>query len=197
MLRKVACDCGKYKGGSAKTVTPTNRVVPSSLSLRSRSQFSSVDRGRYVTLIAPRHAVNGDVRAIARQTAVSHTSEELRAPTMQSVTENERLTWEQYQAGEPCRGCGRPMRDATPWTGSGKGLIHLSEEERAQYDSEEQLFNLRHADCHAHRWTVEGSLTTHCGKCCPPPPMSPEQTARIAALLYHALRDQQELRGRK
>jgi hypothetical protein len=114
---------------------------------------------------------------------------------MQSVTEAERLTWEQYQAGEPCRGCGRPMRDAKPWTGSGKGLIHLSEEERAQYDSEEQLFNLRHADCSAHRWTVEGSLTTHCGKCCPPPPMSPEQTARIAALLYHAVRDQQEIEG--
>jgi hypothetical protein len=89
------------------------------------------------------------------------------------------------------------MRDATPWSGSGKGLIHLNEEERAHYDSEEQHFKVRHADCHTHRWTVGGSLTTHCGKCCPPPPMSPEQTARIAALLHHALRDQQGLRVRK
>lgn len=113
------------------------------------------------------------------------------------MTEVERLTWEQYLAGEPCRGCGRPMGDATLWSGSGKGLIHLSEEERAQYDSEEQPFKVRHADCHAHRWTVGGSLKTHCGKCCPPPPMSPEQTARIATLLHHALRDQQGLRGRK
>ena len=118
-------------------------------------------------------------------------------PTIQPVTEVQRLTWEQYLAGEPCRGCGRPMRDATVWSGSGKGLIHLSEEERAQYDSEEQQFEGRHADCHTHRWTMGGTLTTHCGKCCPPPPMSPEQTARIATLLHYALRDQQELKGRK
>ena len=110
---------------------------------------------------------------------------------MPYVGKVQRLTWEQYLAGEPCRGFGRPMRDATLWSGSGKGLIHLSEEERAQYDSEEQHFKVRHADCHTHRWTVGGSLTTHCGKCCPPPPMSPEQTARIATLLHQALRDQQ------
>src|SRR6267378_5406389 len=114
-----------------------------------------------------------------------------------TLTEVQRLSWEQYLAGEPCRGCGRPMTDATLWSGSGKGLIHLSEEERAQYDSEEQHFKVRHADCDAHRWTVGGSLTTHCGKCCPPPPMSPEQTARIATLLHQALRDQQGLKGRK
>jgi hypothetical protein len=117
--------------------------------------------------------------------------------TIQPVTEVQRLTWEQYLAGEPCRGCGRPMEDATLWSGSGKGLIHLSEEERVQYDSEEQHFKVRHADCNAHRWTVGGSLTTHCGKCCPPPPMSPDQTARIATLLHHALRDQQGLKVRK
>jgi hypothetical protein len=118
-------------------------------------------------------------------------------PTIQPVTEVQRLTWEQYLAGEPCPGCGRPMTDATLWSGSGKGSIHLSEEERARYDSEEEHFKVRHGDCHTHRWTFGGSLTTHCGKCCPPPPMSPEQTARIAALLHHALRDQQGLRVRK
>jgi len=89
------------------------------------------------------------------------------------------------------------MSDATLWSGSGKGLIHLSEEESAQYDSEERRFKVRHAYCHTSRWTVGGSLTTHCGKCCPPPPMSPEQTAKIAALLHHALLDQQGLTGRK
>lgn len=89
------------------------------------------------------------------------------------------------------------MRDATLWSGSGKGLIHLTEGERAQYDSEEQLFRVHHADCHAHRWTMEGSLTTHCGKCCPPPPISPEQTVRIATVLHYALRDQQGLEGRE
>ena len=118
-------------------------------------------------------------------------------PTIQLVAVVQRLTWEQYVSGEPCRGCGRPVRDATGWSGTGKGLLHLSEEERAQYESEEEQFKVRHADCHGHRWTVGDSLTTHCGKCCPPPPMSPEQTARIAAMLHYALRDQQGLRDHK
>ena len=52
------------------------------------------------------------------------------------------------------------------------------------------------ADCHMHRWTVGGSLTTHCGKLSTAP-MSPEQTARIATLIHHALRDQEELKDRK
>ena len=58
-------------------------------------------------------------------------------PTIQPVTKVQRLTWEQYLTGEPCRGYGRPMRDATLWSGSGKELIHLSEKERAQYALDE------------------------------------------------------------
>ncbi len=84
------------------------------------------------------------------------------------------------------------MRDATLWSGSGNGLIHLSEEERAQYDSEERQFKVRHANCHTHRWTIDGRLTTHCGKCCPAPPMSPEQTARIATLLHHGCQNDEQ-----
>jgi hypothetical protein len=75
------------------------------------------------------------------------------------------------------------MQDRQQWSGDGKGLIHLTPQERARYDAEEARYRKRHADCHAHQWTIGGSLTKHCGKCCPPPPMSPEATARVAAIL--------------
>lgn len=91
------------------------------------------------------------------------------------------LTWEQYAAGGPCPGCGRPYRDEEPW--ESKGTMHFTEEERARYDAEQALFKQHHAECHAIRHSVSGSLTTHCGKCCPPPPMSPSQRETIARLL--------------
>lgn len=91
------------------------------------------------------------------------------------------LTWEQYAAGMPCPGCGRPYRDPEPW--EFRGTMHFTDEERARYDAEEALFAQLHGDCHAMRHSVSGSLTTHCGKCCPPPPLSPEQRDTLAQLL--------------
>jgi hypothetical protein len=101
-----------------------------------------------------------------------------------------RLTWEELKARKPCPGCGRPMQDRQQWSGDGKGLIHLTLQERARYDAEEARYRKRHSDCHAHQWTIGGSLTKHCGKCCPPPPMSPEATARVAAILSAAAKAQ-------
>lgn len=94
-----------------------------------------------------------------------------------------RLTWNEFKARKSCPGCGRPVQDRQQWSGDGKGLIHLTPQERAQYDAEEARYRKRHADCHAHQWTIGGSLTKHCGKCCLPPPMSPEATARVAAIV--------------
>lgn len=61
--------------------------------------------------------------------------------------------------------------------------MRFTEEERARYEAEHALFKQHHADCNAMRHSVSGSLTTHCGKCCPPPPMSPSQRETIARLL--------------
>lgn len=82
------------------------------------------------------------------------------------------LTWEQYAAGAPWPGCGRPYRDEERWESKG---MHFTDEERARYEAEEALFKQRHGECHATRRSLSGSLTTHCGKCCPPRPFSPEQ----------------------
>lgn len=88
------------------------------------------------------------------------------------------LAWEQYTAGEPCPGCGLPYRDEEPW--DFRGTIHLNDEERVRYDAEEARFARDHGECHGVRHSVSGSLTMHCGACCPPPPLSPSQREAIA-----------------
>lgn len=48
--------------------------------------------------------------------------------------------------------------------------------------SESPTYKSRHGDCRAGRHGVSGSLTTHCTKCCPVPPMSPQQVENIASI---------------
>ena len=91
------------------------------------------------------------------------------------------LTYEQYRAGQPCPGCGRPYVDAEPF--EPKGTMFFSDSERARYDAEEARFKEAHPSCGSHSHGVSGSLTKHCGKCCPPPPLSPAQLDRLATLL--------------
>jgi hypothetical protein len=61
--------------------------------------------------------------------------------------------------------------------------MHFTDEERSRYDAEQALFAQLHGECRAMRHSVSGSLTTHCGRCCPPSPLSPEQRGEIARLL--------------
>jgi hypothetical protein len=98
-------------------------------------------------------------------------------------TDDQRLTWDEFCAGEHCRGCGEPFTDPMPWTGSDKSTMHYTDQERAQADAEEARYKARHPDCHAMRHKVSGSLTTHCGRCCPPPPLSPEQFRKVWDML--------------
>jgi hypothetical protein len=90
------------------------------------------------------------------------------------------LTYEDYRRGAPCPGCGRPYRDPERW--EFRGTMHMNPEERLRYDAEQELFASIHPDCHSIRHTVSGSLTTHCGKCCPSPPLSPSQIAELSDL---------------
>ena len=91
------------------------------------------------------------------------------------------LTYEQYRTGQPCPGCGRPYVDAQPF--EPKGTMFFSDSERARYDAEEARFKEAHPSCGSHRHGVSGSLTKHCGKCCPPPPLSPARLDQLASLL--------------
>ena len=102
-----------------------------------------------------------------------------RVPALPDVlwTNDDRLSWEELVGGVPCQGCGQPIlgdetgqRDREPWADY--------RERRKPIDEE---FRLRHPD-HGLSWTV-GSGPIHCSRCCPPPPLSPEQIAQISRIL--------------
>ena len=98
-----------------------------------------------------------------------------------TYTDDMMLSWGEYQAGEPCQACGRPLRDDEPW--ELRGTMHFTDAERDRYEAEQTRYRAEHGECRSHRWSVEGSLTLHCGRCCPPPPLSPEQRDRLRVLL--------------
>lgn len=98
------------------------------------------------------------------------------------------------KAGAPCRGCGLPCVDEERWDFT--GTMHFTDEERARHDAEEARYRLRHPECHSHRHSVSGSLTLHCGTCCPPPPMSPSQREEIARLFSRRTPPEQLMRWR-
>ncbi len=100
------------------------------------------------------------------------------------------LTRDQAAAGEPCRGCGLLVIDGL---GSWPPLMHLSDLERIDYDVAEAKYKERHPDCRAHRWSMEGSRTTHCGLCCPPLPLSQNQIESISGILNGHVRRGEEL----
>lgn len=90
------------------------------------------------------------------------------------------LTREQAAAGEPCRGCGLPVVDNL---GDWGGTMHLTPDERVEYDAAEERYRQMHPDCDSHRWSMAGSRATHCGLCCPPIPISDTQAEDIGRLL--------------
>jgi hypothetical protein len=144
------------------------------------------------------------------------------------------LTWDQFKAGRPCPGCGRPyiglgpsfvleeqnclerLKDgpvdahhAADWfTGRGhrhlsklglNGLVSIEDDKYsitelghqaldACRDNESWLASHRatHPKVNSHSFCA-GSIQVHCGLCCPPPPLSPEQLARIANIIRPTL----------
>ncbi len=119
-------------------------------------------------------------------TAEPHASH--RATTPRGVTTEHKwqrdgippLSYEEFLAGEACRGCGALLVDDR---GPRPATLHLTEETRPFWEAEDTRFEALHPDCHAGRWTLSPGGPAHCNDCCPPPPMSPEQVRRIASLL--------------
>lgn len=100
------------------------------------------------------------------------------------------LSREDAAAGEACRGCGLPVIDNL---GSWPPLMQLDEKQKLEREVADAVFTERHHDCHAHRWSMEGSRSTHCGLCCPPLPLSSSQIENISRILNSATRREEEL----
>lgn len=55
--------------------------------------------------------------------------------------------------------------------------------QRRRYDAEDRRYRTQHEGCRVRSWIVDGSLTTHCGRRCPPAPLSPSQITKLTTLL--------------
>ena len=106
--------------------------------------------------------------------------------------ENKRKEWAvngtylaraELEAGVHCRGCGLPIIDGI---GDLPPLLKMTAEERDASEAAEADFKRHHAECHAIRWSVAGSRKTHCGFCCPPPPLGERQLEAIVSILATA-----------
>src|SRR6266540_4762359 len=93
------------------------------------------------------------------------------------------LTRAELEDGGHCRGCGLPIIDDL---GGLPPLMRMTAQEREAHEAGEADFKRRHAECHAGRWSVSGSRTTHCGFCCPPPPLSEQQIEAIVSIFARA-----------
>jgi hypothetical protein len=95
-----------------------------------------------------------------------------------------RLTCEEARAGAPCPGCGVPYSDAADMPDV--GTMYYTDEERATAIAEDRRYREAHPRCHAGRFMIGGR--GHCNRCCPPPPMSPEQRKSVLGILYGGTR---------
>jgi hypothetical protein len=86
----------------------------------------------------------------------------------------------ELEARVPCRGCGQSIIDGL---GKWPPLMKLDDEQKRDYETADAAFKSRHLECHASRWSMAGSRTTHCSFCCPPPPLSEGQIQQINAIL--------------
>jgi hypothetical protein len=119
-------------------------------------------------------------RATAQASAAEAEHERQKAKLREWAVNGTRLSREEFEAGEACRGCGQPIVDGR---GDWAPLLKLNQAELAEHEAVDADFSARHEDCRSSRWTVSGSRALHCGYCCPPPPLSERQLEQIATLL--------------
>jgi hypothetical protein len=106
----------------------------------------------------------------------------------QRWTDDQRLTWQEFTSGEPCRGCGRGFvggRERKP-------ILQRTPDEAAAAALEEADFRARHPDCATMTWAYGATGVTHCSECCPPPPLSRHQVEVIARIAVDVARRQHQ-----
>lgn len=126
-------------------------------------------------------------RALARRTksalAAETEAHRQEAKRRRWADEGSRLTRAELEAGVCCRGCGLPVIDEL---GDWPPLMLLTDEEQTERENANRAFASRHPDCSSLRWSMSGSRATHCGECCPPPPLGDQQIEALARLLRSA-----------
>lgn len=130
------------------------------------------------------------VRARREALAAEEDDRRLEQRQQQWMEQGAYLTVAEIEAGEPCRGCGEPLLDGL---GNWPALLHMTPAQRRDYDDADASFRERHSGCRAHRWSMSGNRTAHCGYCCPPPPLSTLQIERIRQILSSVKTEKKDL----
>jgi hypothetical protein len=99
-----------------------------------------------------------------------------------------RLTREQFDAGEPCPGCGMSLLGVEGDIREFVGTMYETPEQRNRRLEEDAAFIERHPGCHDGRWSMSGSWVLHCASCCPPHPLSQEQIETLSRIIASAAR---------
>lgn len=103
-------------------------------------------------------------------------------------TDDQRLTWEEFTSGQPCRGCGRGFVGAP----ERKPILQRTPEEEAAIKLEEADFRTRHLDCATMTWAYGSTGVTHCSECCPMPPLSPHQVEVLTRIAVDVVKRQHQ-----
>ena len=116
---------------------------------------------------------SGRVQAIVGKPAVG--ADSVRVPPFPDVVwiDDDRLVWDEFIGGVPCQGCGRGFLGDETGRRDNEPLPAY----RERMKPVQAAFKSMHPD-HGTSWTVGGG-PSHCRRCCPPHPLSPQQIERI------------------
>jgi hypothetical protein len=109
-------------------------------------------------------------------------------PFTKHWTDDQRLTWEEFTGGQPCRGCGRGFVGAPEW----KPILRRTPEEAGAIEREQAEFRALHPSCARMTWSYGSTGVTHCSECCPAPPLSPQQAKQIARIVVDMVQQQHQ-----
>lgn len=130
------------------------------------------------------HFVDAESRPYALRARWCHDASPI--PFTRRWTDAQEMTWEEFTGGEPCRACGRGFLGGPVW----KPIMQRTPEEAAAIGAEETAFRALHPDCPTFSWRYGSTGLTHCGQCCPRPPLSPRQTEEIVRILVDSAQRQ-------
>lgn len=140
-------------------------------------------------LTAEEKQARADARAHLEALAAEEQDRRHQAKRFEWDRTGARLTREEFEAGEPCRGCGRALRgDTRPSLPCRNDMTEL---DRADDEQDKIEFTRLHPDCNEVRWTV-GGRTSHCGLCCPFPPMSRSQVEIIRTIFAQPVKEHEQ-----
>src|SRR5262249_37850934 len=103
-------------------------------------------------------------------------------------TDDDRLTREDFEAGVPCRGGGRPVYtdDVGLLSAEHVAAMNYTPGQAEAIGAEDEAFKRLHPECTEGRWAISGGGIHHCFRCCAPHPLNDDEHEPVAVMLAYA-----------